>query len=381
MFDSGFRNQINIRRFTKKFNYKQIIKVLSSFAVIALILVASLAVPVMALSNVYQPKDYISRIEYEGNDEIVYYNFDVDPYYSVRNEANGSTTNDYGSVSIENVISQKRYVFRIYPLGNNFVPGSSISGGVIDIRDFKSKAVFNFEVSVNFNIQYAYKTMAAGTTNFYFLSSVYFCFYDADGGFISQVTSSDIRYDVKLISALLEGTGEEYVLDISAPMQIPENAVYMAPCILSYLYPPDQNADHLITRMDCDTKGFHLFVSKNLLIEQSETLQAVEDQLGDLNDKADTMINGSQQQQNQAQDGSEKVEQNQQEMDDILGQLDEYEKIDNTTAMEAIRNFLKENGWLDVREILGPLIDWGPTITIMLIVLSLINLSIILFGR
>lgn len=355
----------------------RLIRILSCALVIATVLLCSIFVPAMAVSNVYQPKDYISRIEYEGNNEIVYYNFDVAPYFSVRNQASGVATNDFGSVFIENVNSQKPYVFRIYPLGQNFVPGSSISSGVIDIRDFKSKAVFNFEASVNFNIQYAYKTMAAGTTNFYFLSSVYFCFYDADGGFISQVSSSDIRYDVKLISALLEGTGEEYVLDISAPMQIPENAVYMAPCILSYLYPPDQNADHLITRIDCDTQGFHLFVSKNLLIEQSETLEAI-------NDKADDLIYGTPEQNQAAQDAQNKADSFQSEVE--AGQeLEEGWLQDFDESSDSLNNtitgFINGKGFTQLSALVSPIMSWENTGVIMMLLIAFINMSIILFGR
>ena len=352
----------------------RLIRILSCALVIATVLLCSIFVPVMAVSNVYQPKDYNSRIEYEGNNEIVYYNFDVAPYFSVLNQANGVATNDYGSVFIENVNSQKRYVFRIYPLGQNFVPGSSISSGVIDIRDFKSKAVFNFEASVNFNIQYAYKLNAAGTTNFYFLSSVYFCFYDADGGFISQVSSSDIRYDVKLISALLEGTGEEYVLDISAPMQIPENAVYMAPCILSYLYPPDQNADHLITRMDCDTKGFHLFVSKNLLIEQSETLEAI-------NDKADELLTGSDEMQGASDDFSGTADNAQQDMDSALDQLEDLPEANPDDVDMTFDGLLSDKGFQKYANFFEFLVLDTLYVKMMVIVCTFIWVSTLLYGK
>lgn len=367
---------------TKKFNYKQIIKVLSSFAVIAMVLVASLTVPANAVTNIFYPKDNILFTKYDGNTETINYYFDTAPYLSLRENSSGNLTQGYNTVSIHGVQYYETYVFRVYPLGESFVPGRNITSSVIDVSDFKSRAVFNLSCDIEFLASYSCQPFASGDTSFYFRSTAYVCFYDINGTYIDQITTGAVRTDVVIEDiGNVEQNNTTFVLNVDIPLQIPEGAVYMAPCVLSYMYPPDYEAPHSISLLTASSNRFIMTADKNLLVENSETLQAIEDQLGDLNDKADTIINGTDDQLNNAQDGSEQVQQNQQEMDDILAQLDDYEKFDPTPAMQAIQSFLEEDGWQDVREVIAPVIDWAPTVTIMLIILSLINLSVILFGR
>lgn len=345
-------------------------------------MIASLTVPVKAEQGFFDPKDYFHCVNYDGNIEYLCYGFGDDAYYSIRDWASGETIGSYGGATLTNVWSEQPYLFRIYPLGEAFVPGNSIRSGVIEIADFKSNAVFEVKQCIDFTINYEYSKEADGDTSLYFETTAYACFYDSELNFISQITSSLTRTDITLTgSDPNENYGYNVILDVDMPLVIPENAVYMVPCILSYLYPPTHDAPHMINLMDTNVRELYVQISKNLLVDQSDTLNAIDDQLGDLNDKADSILNGNEHQQGLAQDGSEKVEQNQQTMDEVLASLEDYEQLDANTGMEAIRDFLEEDGWRDVEELLRPLLQWEPTVTIMLIVLSLINLSVILFGR
>lgn len=345
-------------------------------------LVASLIIPAQAANNVLYPKDYILYTKYEGNIETISYYFDVSPYLSVMERINGHLYTGFNFVDINGVYSEDTYIFRVYPLGQAFTPGAFNNGTLIDIGDFKSRAIIKLTCDLEFYVHIEAQPFASGDSTCYFESTPYVCFYDKDGNFVDW-TLADVERKEIVIEDIgnVEQSLQKFPLDVEIPLQIPDGAAYMAPCVLSYFYPPETEAPHSIGFLRANCNRFILRADKSILLEQSETLKAVEEQLGDLNDKADTIINGDQQQQDSAQDGSENVQQNQQHMDDILAQLDDYEKMDTTSAMEAIKNFLDEDGWNDVREVIGPVIDWSPTVTIMLIVLSLINLSIILFGR
>lgn len=305
-----------------KSTYRHLFKILSCFLAIAAVLLCSVCVPVNALSNVYRPSDYIKSIEYSGNNEIVYYWFDTTPYFSLKELGTNQSYNGYENMSINGVRSEETYVFRVWPLGTGFTPGQSASGGVIDIQDFKKKSVFHLSCVLNLEAQYAYQPMADGDTTFHFISYPYVCFYRSDGSFVSQLSLSSVQTDITIEDyGNYEDSDYAYALDLTVPLQIPEGAVYMSPCFITYLYPPDSHSPHSIGSMEVSCREFVMRADKNLLLAQSETLEAIEDQMDDLNDKADTIISGSDDMQNQAGQMQDNVQNSQQDMDELIGEL------------------------------------------------------------
>lgn len=366
---------------TKKYNYKQIIKVMSSFAVIAMVLVAGLTVPVnAAVHDVYYPADWISDVISDGSDVTIRYEFTNRTYISALNRNTNGTTNGYEEIYLWDFTSD--YIFRIFPLGRLFTPGSNCTSELIDISDFKKQAVVDLSYNMIFRVYCNTRAGADGTSELTFITYSYICYFDSDGKFLSYDYNT-LQQDVIQLENR-DPDGDVYVYNpgtMSLSTRIPDDAVYMAPCYLMYAYPPDGHSPIFITELDACCGGFRLDVKKNLLIEQSETLKAIEEQLGDLNDKTDTIINGTQEQQEAGQNALDKAEEQEREFDEIMDQLEEYEKIDSGSVSSEIQNFVYTDGWLYVKDLLSPLLDWGPTATIMLIVLALVNISVILFGR
>lgn len=374
---------------TKKFNYKQIIKVLSSFAVIAFVLVASLTVPAHAAAwTALVPAEHIDNMHYEGNIRCVTYDFGTSAYIQYRLQGESGNFYDTKDIQIDHSVTFPAY-FYIYPLGKYCTGGPPLSnvasGGIaIDVTDFRSEAVLDIYTNFTVNLDLGYDSATdAQYDNEYYHVSVAWSFnrYNASGSYLGSIDSGST-----FVNLDLQDCPEYYVYDCSVgaycPLSHPNDTVaYIVPTASVTLTCTGENDRIDVRSLSFAFDSFTLSTRTDMLLKESKTLEAIEDQLGSLNDKADTIINGDQQQQDSAQDGSENVQQNQQQMDDILAQLDDYEKMDTTSAMVAIKNFLDEDGWNDVREVIGPVIDWSHTVTIMLIVLSLINLSIILFGR
>lgn len=331
-----------------------------------MVLVASLTIPALAVAHVIPIGKTIDTVRYEGNNVYTDYLIDDSTYISAKDLTTNVATNGSGSVYINDFTSN--YVFRIYPLGDSFTPGNKNTGTLIDIADLIDNAIIELTYNMVFDIQFLKYSGAYGTSELHFSTSAYACFYDKDGNPVGQDVENVKEF---VILENPDGVTEDSMTfnpgTFRFALSIPEDAVYMAPCYLMYIYPPDSHDPIYIKNLTATCDGFRISTVKNMMLEQ--------------NQKLDTIINGTDDQLNDAQDGSEKVEHDQQEMDDILAQLDDYEKLDTITAMEAIKNFLDEDGWKDAREVIGPVIDWAPTVTIMLIILSLINLSIILFGR
>lgn len=366
----------------QKINFKRIATVCTSFCVISIVLVASLVVPVSALTNIFYPKDHILRAVYEDNIESVSFWFDTAPYLSVRDASTGSSTFHYDEAYIDGLKPSNTYQFRVYPLGSGFTPGADITSGVIDLSDFKSGAVFNLSCAFNFELEYAYQGMSSGDTSFYCISYPYLCFYDVYGRYLSQAKISSQRYDITIQDqGPVEDSAYDLVLDLTVPIEIPEGAVYMAPCFITSLYTPDEHASHSIGAATASCRSFIMHADKNLLLAQSETLEAIEDSIGDLNNKADMIINGSEEQMGAALDAGQNTDDLSSDMVSILDRLAELRDNNFTFPMDAIEDFLTSGGWNDIRYLFEPLLNWSPWITIILLVLSFVAISVLLFGR
>lgn len=345
-------------------------------------LVASLIIPAQAANNVLYPKDYILYTKYEDNIETISYNFDVSPFLSVKERINGHSYTGFNFVDINGVYSEDTYIFRIYPLGQAFTPGASNNGTLIDIGDFKSRAIIKLTCDLEFYVHIEAQPFASGNSTCYFESTPYVCFYDKDGNFVNWTLADAERKEIVIEDiGNVEQSLQKFPLDVEIPLQIPDGAVYMAPCVLSYFYPPAGDAPHSIGFLRANCNRFIMRADKSILLEQSETLKAVEEQLGDLNDKADTIINGTQEQQQDGQNAVDKAEEQDREFDEIMEQLEDYEKIDTSSIASVIQDFVYTDGWLYIKDLLSPVLNWNPYIVTMLVVLALVNLSVILFGR
>lgn len=355
-----------------------------------MVLIASMVVPANAATTVLQPKANIYRVEYLDNIiEKIYYHFDVCGYISIKARNGGQTYTGYGEVSFGDdgtlILDPEVFLIRVFPLGNSFAPGGSMPDTVIDVRDFKSRATISLNCQFHIDAQYRYQAMSSGETSFYLLSDPFVCFYDKNGVFIDQVTVNDIRTDITLEDVgNIEDTGASHLIDVPIPLTIPEGAAYLAPCIISYLYPPDDHASHSLAKMEISSQKFGLSADKNLLIEQSETLQAVEEQLEDLNDKTDIIINGTPEIDDKIDFMEDDVTNQKDDMhiveDAEKEYLDQWEESNNEFK-NKILTFLQGVGWVQLADLLSPFMNWSSWTTVMIMVVAFVNLSVILFGR
>ena len=364
-----------------KTTYRHLIKIISCSLAITAVLLCSVFVPVKALS-VLKPKDYIHSISLDGNIEKVVYSFDIEPFFSVKNESTGTTTNGIGNVTISPSVSDKPVIFRYYPLGSSFAPGNKNNGSVIDVSDFKKRSVFEFSGSIDFNIDYIVNNTTSETSSFYFLTSTYICFYDADGNFISQIFSGSERADFT-IDIISVDPIQSYasVLNYNFDIQVPDGAVYMAPCVLAYLYPPSPDAAHYFTSVRTSCHYFILQVNKNLVIEQTETMEAIEDQLGDLNDKADEIISGSDHMNDTADDFSSIAGDAEQEMNNAIDQLDQLPDVDIGDVDLSFDGLLTDKGFSQYSSFFLALSNDSFWVSIMIFVCTFIWVSTLLFGK
>ena len=371
-----------------------------------MVLLSSLIIPAHAVSwIVVNPADHISSTYRENGIDYVSFNFNSSPLieYSLTGYSGDTLTGTaQNSVSL-NIDHSYGLPLRlwVYPLGKKYEEGSkltsSASGQIaIDVHDFKPSAAVTVNANLYLHLDYIYDTALNASASDYLGLTWYIKFfeYDANGNCVNVI--------IETVQGVYGLDPQTTQATLAVPLQktieitsMHEDTRYVVPFFRVGMSLPQNVPDIELRRVDFSAKAFFIQTQTDMIMKDSLTLEAIEkhledlndktdvtnEKLDDLNDKADTIINGEQYQQSNAQDGAEQVGQNQQDMDDILAQLDDYEKLDTTTAMDAIKNFLEEDGWRDVRELISPVIDWTYTITIMLIILSLINLSIILFGR
>lgn len=352
-----------------------------------MVLVASLTIPASAVSwTVLSPVDYISDTYYEGNIRNVVFDFDRTPY--IQCYYNGRSLSSYGSirwVDTDGVGPAAR--LSVFPLGAYSAGGpplsNSSSGAIaIDITDCRPNAALTlsskFAVQLDLNYD-AYDQYIDET----FVVSGYWSFqtYSESGSYLGTVSSSQFSEFIRL-----QDVDENYTFHLPLDLnlivsELPTTRVYLVPILSVNLALVEDAANIVVNYAEFLCYDFTISTQTDMLLEESLTLRAIDGKLGDLNDKADTIINGTQEQQEAGQNALDKAEEQEREFDEIMDQLEEYEKIDSGSVSAVIQEFVYSNGWLYVKDLLSPLLDWGPTATIMLIVLALVNISVILFGR
>lgn len=373
---------------TKKFNYKQIIKVLSSFAVITVVLLASFVLPVHAASwTTVVPANHIKETSLEGNVRKVTYDFGIPPlcFY----QCTGASGSFYTSTSIP--LDHDVYPpinFGIYPLGKYAEAGYNLSSSgsgqiAIDVSDFKSEAILKLGTKFHITLDLFYFSVPNSyTSEPYTLSANWsFMCYNSSGEFLGFFdASSDFK------NFVLQDTDTEYTYVIEFEpycyMSVPSDDVkYVIPLISVDLLRGTYTGNIDLRNLTFSFDNFTLSVSTDMLLKESLTLQAIEDELADLNDKADTIINGTQEQQQDGQNAVDKSDELDREFDEIMDQLEDYEKIDTSSVSSVIQDFVYTDGWLYIKDLLSPVLNWNPYIVTILVVLALVNLSVILFGR
>lgn len=380
-----------------KSTYHRLIKILSCSLAIAAVLLCSVCMPALAASwTTLIPADHISNVRYEGNIRVVSYDFGIAPvvYYS----ATGQSGNFYTSTDFQ-IDSQLDFPFNfgIYPLGKyseaNYPLSHRTSGGIaIDASDFKSEAVLALTSNFRVELDIGYYSEPLAAIESYGLGvSWSFLQYSDTGEYLGFLDGGSLSFNPRL-QAMDQYYVFEYNVDHSCSIKLPSSDVgYLVPWASLTLSCIDDISGIHVNSLRFVFDDFTISTRTDMLLKDSLTMEAIEGELGELNDKADTIINGS----DEMQDTADDLMNGQQDLDEQLAnamaELDDLSDISDQLAadqytdffgsVDKISGFLVKAPWLDMTNLIQPIMDFAPMVTILTMLVAFINISILFFGR
>lgn len=253
--------------------------------------------PALAASwTVLQPADYIadsSRSD-DGNIVTVTYNFATNPLitYKFKN-VNGGYVTGTGSDSVTQNLSltdaRLPAEFQVYPLGEivslGYALSSPYSGGIaIDARDFKPNAAVEVYSTITLLLDYYYETAEDATRPDYTGINVrcQFYGYDSSGVYVNKIEDGDSFVHKLPLGGESELIPLGYSLDFSGFAQ---NVRYIVPHFYVSVGMPQDVPDIQLTTLQFSMPHFMVITNTDMLVKDSLTMEAIENQLEDLNDK------------------------------------------------------------------------------------------------
>lgn len=365
-------------------NINRILKVASCSVVICTLLLASVTLPAMAApTKILYPSDYLSSYnERVDGSALCTFRFKTTQggYYQFYN-GDQYTSVSYGDFSFApDYNNYDYYQLSWCPLSNS-ITRPEASGIVISLSDFKTGMYFNFGTAIQ--LQVTFSTGGSSTYTYQTKASATLSWYDANYQFIEATTTPVVT---RSWSYADPAVSDKWVIQSSFDLQIPENAEYLVPRIIVRI--DDNGAGAITSISSTSNEYFDITCTKDAVRGNSATMKAIEsklvevnDQLGDLNDKTDQIINGTDKQQEHAQDVYDEVQNESDTLDDQLGQLEDLEDFDTATVFGTINDFLEADGWKDIRILLEPLLDWTHVSTVMLFVFAFSTMRFLFLGR
>lgn len=383
---------------------------------IAVILIASLVIPVNAVSwTVVNPADHITETRREDGIDYVSYDFNTSPLinYSLSGYPDADLVGSaYSSVSLEIDHTYRLPLkLKVYPLGKVYSPGygltSPYSGQIaIDASDFKPNAALTVNANIYLHLDFFYTSAVWASRSDVVGGSIQAVFYeyDANGNYLSKI--SDL-YSFQLVLSPQDGTATvqlpyQKTLSLSS---MNGGTRYIVPYFSVGMSAPQDVDDIDLRQVDFSSEAFYISTQTDMLLKDSMTLEAIEkqledlndktdstneklddlnDQLGDLNDKADTVISGTPGMQQNADDASNFAQDQYEE----LNRVEELEKeyLDDYEASSDVLNdkvslFVDGVGFTQLTALVTPIMNWNYSGLIMLLVIAFINMSVIMFGR
>lgn len=257
-----------------------------------------LTVPALAAESwtVLKPADHISYFSREDDIELVYYAFEQKPMIQYRvNHEDGTyrkgTSVDYCTVDLLYSGCKFPVGFDYYPLGSmpSFGPPLSNpnSGGIaIDAHDFKPNAAVTIMSTISLSLEYIYATVGQESDPDYakYIVYSYLAGYDDSGNYLTRISDTyidDIRLDPRSSPMTLRISRS---LDFS---EFQSEVSYIVPYFQISLTLPGDSPDIEVINVKFDPQDFVITMRTDWLKQNSLTMQAIENQLEDLNDKQD----------------------------------------------------------------------------------------------
>lgn len=362
-----------------KTTYHRLIKILSCSLAIAAVLLCSVCVPAKAVNNVLYVWDYLAD-SYEENGLLCYsFNFqDIPTYYTlVRSDPDNPSVEGFPPLSINATPGTDWVQVHAWPLGVRNWPGLACNGGVIAVSDFNR--FISVDLSASGSLVFLYSgTITSAAYQFQVKSYWQMLYYDSEGKYLGSQRTEDIdktvTYYAPVTDIPIQGLG------VHMDLELPEGTAYFCPLLKSQLYLPDQGSD-FVYRVDSSFDGFHLGCSASSVMQNTETLMRIEEQLGDLNSKADTIISGSDEMQDAADDFSDTADNAQQDMDSALEELEELPEANLDDVDLTFDGLLKEKGFKQYSNFFMTLAEDSLWVSMMIIVCTFIWVSTLLYGK
>lgn len=365
--------------------------------------IASLALPSFArvMPVGVNPADYIKDVVLTGDTKTVVYDFNGASVPRIRFTDNLGGSEEFVSQTLPvhydvNPESKINHIW-IYPFGLRYTENQDIvsSHGFIDVSEIMPGATFTFTSRWNLEVD-----MQSWDTNDCEIGmALYYHSYDAEGKYLETVKTSTSWSDMEVVD-----TGDYYVLrsvyEAHFGIEVKPNVHYICPYMTAtILTSTEMLGSSQITVWDASFGGS---VDVNMIYEQStqmnviknkldgisnqvgqtnDKLDGVTDKIQDTNDKLDDLIQGTPEQNEVADNAVNDTQQSISDFNSIIEKLEDYETIDVDWSAEHLKNFFDSAGYRQVEDLIEPLLHWEWFGTILLVILSLSNLSLIFFGR
>lgn len=296
------------------------------------------------------PAKYISDTYYVGNYSHVVFNFKRTPYIAY--SYHGSSGVGMGSITLApSPDGNYPFNFSVFPLGVRSTGGppltNSASGSIaIDVSDFKSSAALtvmsNLSLQLDINTWFYEEQLSERFS----VSAVWsFSGYTSDGSYMGSVNTHRVDLNGELQDIPDDDTFlYQMPIEMNMNLSVFESDVtYIVPsCSVTFtVYEDDPEITIGYVKLLCD--DFSVTTRRDMLLQNSLTLQAIEDQLGEVNDKLDQIIDQPESEKQEAlEDGNSYVE----DLTDVIpdqsaGFMSGIKKLANSMSYEGTDAALK----------------------------------------
>lgn len=364
---------------------RSILKITTSLLTVCMVILATCAAPALALSadGNYRLYDYVTSNQVVDGQRLINFRIPGEPLFCVTREREGGVIYLYNGDSWSPLPYESKATFRVYPLGVQKATGQNATQGLLDISDLKRTGYLSIEVEMQFDIQWSMSSPSLyGTFNSFW--GIHF--YDENGKYISTFDTAAQRVNVEFSSMV-----DSYVpVKVSVHTGFPENAYYCLPYMVSALTFPvagsggEIGSGGYITSIGVHCSPFSLDIAFDQILYDSLTYERIAEELGELNDKADVIINGSEDMQDKADEITNEGQDLDEQLDAALEDLEELEENsgqDLSAPIQSISDFLRDGSWFSIIDLIKPIMDFPPLATILTILVAFINISILFFGR
>lgn len=349
-----------------KSTYRQLLKIFSCSLAIVSVILCSICVTAYAEPVVLEPINYANGMSQTTEGTTFYsFRFKGSPYYECYNGSTLAYVN-HGSLDWQPDTTADTYRISVSPLGN-----TTYDGTVIDVRDFKTGAVLD----VTFHALMHFDLTSQGSTTLTYTarSQMTLYWFDKDFNFIKSENCGVIEKTFSF------GTIDGWLLQNSFDMEILEDAAYVSPRFLTQIYRPTSGA---VTRVYAtDDPVLDVTVEKDDVNAESMLLENIEKQLDDLNDKADTIISGSDSMQEDVDNFSNDTQDTEESMDALIDELVDLPQVDMNDVDLSLDGLLEEKSFKNFSHFFMTLGANELWVGMMIIVCTFIWVSTLLYGR